>query len=578
MKQTDKDYHKLRSQLDQKERELYSIQRIGKALSSTLRLDELLSLIMKEITILMEADRSTLFLVDHASGEIWSKIALKAEVKEIRLPIGKGISGFVAETGDTINISDAYQDDRFDPATDSKTGYRTRSILCMPIWEPQTMDSGKKKILGVIQVLNKKDGVFTWDDESLMETLASQVAISIANSRLYYRLEKKFKEIDLLYDFEQLLSSVNELSDMLKKLLGKTVEHLQARTVIAIFPTEEGFCFAGADDKQRASVTVVNSVSLGMRSFLQNPSLELLIDCMPDLHEQLRIPDDLDLEKGARIFSTVHIDDEKSGILFAIGVQSGQMQRFEDERKMIELVGQKISRASELNSLRETLLKRERLSAIGQLMSTVVHDIRGPVNTIYGFVDLMRDVDTSIEERDDYGNIIRQEIQSLTNMIQEVLDFSKGKTSILPRKSSVTDVLRRFKPRLEQMCQKGNVDLRIEVNSDKLLHVDEEKIMRVFYNISKNGLEAMNFDGVFTVHVDDEDDMVSFHFIDNGSGIPFEIQDRLFDSFVTSGKEQGTGLGLAIVKKIVEEHHGHIDIDSSPGKGATFSIRLPVYK
>lgn len=577
MKQTEQDIHQLSAQLEQKERELYSIQRIGKALSSTLKLDELLSLIMKEITILMEADRSTLFLVDHATNEIWSKIALKAEVKEIRLPVGKGISGFVAETGDTINIEDAYQDDRFDPATDAKTGYRTRSILCMPIWEPQTIDSGKKKILGVIQVLNKKDGVFTWDDESLMETLASQVAISIANSQLYYRLEKKFKEIDLLYDFEQLLSSVHELSGMLKSLLSRTVEHLQARSVVTVFPTDDGFCFAGADDAQRTSVSIVTSMSLGLRNFLQNPTIERLQESMPELREQLRIPEDLDLEAGARIFSHVEIG-ENQGILFAVGVKSGEMQRFEDERKMIELVGQKISRASELNSLRETLLKRERLSAIGQLMSTVVHDIRGPVNTIYGFVDLMRDADASVDERAEYGTIIREEIQSLTNMIQEVLDFAKGKTSILPRKSSVVDILRRFKPRLEQMCQKGTIDLNIDVNSDQLLYVDEEKIMRVFYNISKNALEAMNFDGAFTLRVVNEDEMVVFSFIDNGPGIPLEIQDTLFDSFVTSGKEKGTGLGLAIVKKIIEEHHGRIDIDSGIGKGATFIIRLPVHK
>lgn len=103
---------RLEKALRGRERELYSIQRIGKALSSTLHLDELLNLIMQEITTLMDADRSSLFLVDHERKQIWSKIALKAEVKEIRLPLGKGISGHVAAAGETINIPDAYKDSR----------------------------------------------------------------------------------------------------------------------------------------------------------------------------------------------------------------------------------------------------------------------------------------------------------------------------------------------------------------------------------------------------------------------------------------------------------------------------------
>ncbi|HFB67979.1 MAG TPA: GAF domain-containing protein, partial [Calditrichae bacterium] len=193
MANTSTDVQQLQQALAQKEKEIYSIQRIGRALSSTLRLDELLKLIMQEITVLMDADRSTLFLVDKKRGEIWSKIALKAEVKEIRLPIGKGISGYVAQTGETINIPDAYNDPRFDPSTDKRTGYRTRSILCMPVWEP--MSGGKEReIMGVIQVLNKREGHFTEEDEALLETLASQVAISIANARLYQQLEKKYRE------------------------------------------------------------------------------------------------------------------------------------------------------------------------------------------------------------------------------------------------------------------------------------------------------------------------------------------------------------------------------------------------
>ncbi|MCB0306877.1 MAG: HAMP domain-containing histidine kinase, partial [Calditrichaeota bacterium] len=84
--------------------------------------------------------------------------------------------------------------------------------------------------------------------------------------------------------------------------------------------------------------------------------------------------------------------------------------------------------------------------------------------------------------------------------------------------------------------------------------------------------------GRFDFRVNDDGKVVTFHFSDSGPGIPREILDRLFDSFVTSGKESGTGLGLAIVKKIVDEHRGEIEIDSPAGAGATFRIKLPVMK
>ena len=570
-------FERLEKQLRQKEKELYSIQRIGKALSSTLNLDELLKLIMQEITTLMDADRSTLFIVDREKGEIWSKIALKAEVKEIRQTLGKGISGYVAETGKAINIPDAYQDNRFDPATDKRTGYRTRSILCMPVWNPQSAEESRE-IIGVIQVLNKHDGIFSEEDEALLESLSAQVAISIANARLYSRLEKKFREIDLLYDFEQMLNSVQELPKMLGRLLVHTLDHLEARWVLGYVPHEGKYFFFATDRQHRIYFESAASVSLGWMNFVQQPTLKTLVADWETFREYFRINGDLELNGQEAIFSPIPVEEDERGLLIALDVGVGKPQHYADEQKMLELVAQKVFRARELQHLRESLLKRERLSAIGQLMSTIVHDIRGPVNTIYGFVDLIEDETTSAGERKEYAGIIREEIQSAMNMITEVLDFAKGKTSILPRKSSVKNLVGRFKPRLQQMCQKNDTELTVSVDSAQLIYADEDKLTRVFYNITKNALEAMETGGRFDFRVNDDGKVVTFHFSDSGPGIPREILDRLFDSFVTSGKESGTGLGLAIVKKIVDEHRGEIEIDSPAGAGATFRIKLPVMK
>jgi signal transduction histidine kinase len=105
-----------------------------------------------------------------------------------------------------------------------------------------------------------------------------------------------------------------------------------------------------------------------------------------------------------------------------------------------------------------------------------------------------------------------------------------------------------------------------------MIYIDPEKISRVFMNIMKNALEAMDKGGKFSIVADQEGDYIVFKLSDTGKGIPPEIRDRLFDSFVTSGKEGGTGLGLAIVKKMIDQHKGKIEVDSEPGKGTTFKL------
>ena len=163
----------LKNQLERKINEMHSMQQIGKTLSSVLDRDRLLILIMEEVTRLMNAERGTLYIVDTEKGELWSKIAQKAEITEIRLKVGVGIAGHVAKTADIINIKDAYKDNRFDPTTDKKTGYRTNSILCMPILEPVKKKNQIGETIGVLQILNKKGGVFGGGRRSVNQSLFS---------------------------------------------------------------------------------------------------------------------------------------------------------------------------------------------------------------------------------------------------------------------------------------------------------------------------------------------------------------------------------------------------------------------
>jgi signal transduction histidine kinase len=158
--------------------QLQSLIEASKIVNSTLELEKLLVLILEAATKSIRADRGTLYLVDASRWELWSKIAQGDNMVEIRLPFGKGLAGHVAKTGETISIADAYNDPRFNPEIDKRSGYLTRNVLCMPLRDK------KGAIIGVFQLLNKQDGMFTTEDESFIEALSIHAAIAIENARM----------------------------------------------------------------------------------------------------------------------------------------------------------------------------------------------------------------------------------------------------------------------------------------------------------------------------------------------------------------------------------------------------------
>ena len=173
--------------LESRVEKLTALLEVGKAMASERNLDRLLQLILAEVTKVMGADRSSLFLVDKERNELWSKIAQGLEMRELRIRIGMGIAGYVAQAGKTVNIQDAYVDPRFNQETDQRTGYRTRTILCVP------MRNKLDDVIGVLQVLNKQDGVFTPEDEELLLALSSQAAVAVENAILYEDIQRLFE-------------------------------------------------------------------------------------------------------------------------------------------------------------------------------------------------------------------------------------------------------------------------------------------------------------------------------------------------------------------------------------------------
>jgi serine phosphatase RsbU (regulator of sigma subunit)/CRP-like cAMP-binding protein len=165
---------------------LQQIIEASKLINSALDLDELLKVILGIALKIVNSENGTVYLVDKKRREIWSKVFEASEPINIRLPLGKGIAGYVAATGDTLNIPDAYLDARFNPEVDKKTGYHTKTILCMP------MKNKDGEIVGVFQLFNKHHGTFSSEDENAIKALSVHAAIAIERARLYEEERNKF--------------------------------------------------------------------------------------------------------------------------------------------------------------------------------------------------------------------------------------------------------------------------------------------------------------------------------------------------------------------------------------------------
>jgi len=148
-------------------------------ITSEINLTPLLQKVICEVTRLLSAERSTLFLYDEQAGELWSKVGEGLGADKVRMRSDAGIAGHVFTTGEIVNIAHAYADLRFNPAIDKQTGFFTRSILCVPIINKHG------KTIGVTQVLNKMSGPFTAEDESRLKAFCAQVSIALENAKLF---------------------------------------------------------------------------------------------------------------------------------------------------------------------------------------------------------------------------------------------------------------------------------------------------------------------------------------------------------------------------------------------------------
>ena len=187
---------------------------VANRVSDTLSLDVLFTRLLEVVTASLDAERSSLFLHDAETGELFSRVMQGNAVGEVRFPVGQGIAGSVFTSGRGEIIPDAYADPRFNRWVDTETGYRTRNLLCVPI------RNNRNEVIGVTQALNKRTGEFDTEDQQALEALASQAAAALENARMFERVERSQREEALLLDVVSSITSEIKLDPLLEKILA----------------------------------------------------------------------------------------------------------------------------------------------------------------------------------------------------------------------------------------------------------------------------------------------------------------------------------------------------------------------
>jgi signal transduction histidine kinase len=230
---------------------------------------------------------------------------------------------------------------------------------------------------------------------------------------------------------------------------------------------------------------------------------------------------------------------------------------------------------AELKETQDELVRAERLSTVGKMASSIIHDIKSPLTVIKNYVKFLVRDDLTTEKRQQMARIVMNAIDNFTGMTQEILDYAHGESTLTLQPVNVGSFVESVCSFMETNFASRGIETQIALAFSDTLVMDAEKMRRVFYNIASNAYDAMEQGGTFTITNRVKDDYVEFHLKDTGPGIPEQIQDTLFEPFVSWGKKHGTGLGLAIARKIVEDHGGYIGLVSEDGQGVDFIIRLP---
>lgn len=235
-------------------------------------------------------------------------------------------------------------------------------------------------------------------------------------------------------------------------------------------------------------------------------------------------------------------------------------------------------RTAELQSAQQLLIRAEKLASIGRLSAGIAHEINNPLFPLrINLEHMLEDIDDNLPiQRNDVEETLKS-VERISRIVKRLLEFAGKDNSNQPdiEEMNLNAVIDNVISLSKKYLEHSHVNILIDLPALPLFYGSRDQIEQVFLNIIINAKAAMPTGGELTIRGWTENDMIVLEFTDSGTGIETNMIDKIFEPFVST-KEDGTGLGLFISYGIIENHHGTIDVRSEVGKGATFTVKLPV--
>ncbi len=569
-------------QLSSRFEEINALYDASVSLSSTSDTRTLLENILALAAKVTHATVGSVMLIGQSGEYLTIAAALGLEsqvVHEVRQPLGKSISGYVAQSGDPLLIENVEEDSRFKRKSGAR--YGNASLICVPL-------KVGANILGVINLSRKTDGgVFTEADLRLAIMFAAQAAVVINDARQFDEISRQLVEFRAIHDLTDKMKSVTSQKDMLAlvfKTLSKLIpleyciwlkndnctQTLKAVGAVGkeIEYSESGNIILGSE---KVSDPVIRGVSLDRIESSEREELEEYIaECLPRIGLGCEPSDAFMVAPVSRDGSVTY--------LFCFG--TSYLDRYNrHERSLADII---VSQSASLYEKEKAMLNASRLLTMGNMISEISHDLRKPLTAIKGSIGLLRKEigESASEDSAQLIRLIEEESHRLNELVSELVDFSK------PHKyeAEKTDLRRLVVRALELVApdlEKHNITTKFSfADTDWEVIVNKNQVFEVLLNLMMNAVDAMSDGGELTVSgkIDRPDfkntDYLALSVSDTGTGIKKQNLAKLFDRYFTT-KETGTGLGLAVVERIMSAHNGTITVESEEGVGAEFTLYFP---
>jgi signal transduction histidine kinase len=561
---------------------LQLLYQVSNVIHSTLDPQEALQLILREAVRIMRASSGSVVMINPTSGllEIQTSTGLPKNAPDVKLRVGQGITGWVAQTGDPACIGDVRKDSRY-----VRLRREVRAELAVPL-------EVRGEIRGVLNVDSDRVDAFTIADQELLQELALQAARVIQNTWLYEQLRLKTRLLETLVSVSQTINSALNVNEALQVITGEACKLMEANT-----------CSLLMVDDAHENLTLRASFGAGP-AYINKPPLSLE-ESFAGIVVRRKKPLQLDNVQTSARYQNIEIARKEklfallsAPLLFggeAIGVLNvykGKPYIFSNEEihilsALAELSAIAIEKArlyERVVDVEEQLRQNEKLSALGLLAAEVAHEIRNPLTVmkmLYHSLDL-RFPTGDPRVKDDV--ILREKMEHLNKFVEQILDFARSTEPVLTAlnlNQLVDDLglLTRHKLRNQQI----QFVRKLEPNIPPVMG-DATQLSQAFLNLTLNAVEAMPHGGTLTIssriarapRSSKAPTHVILEFTDTGHGMSEAQRERAFTAVLSTTKKKGTGLGLAIVARVVETHRGKIKIRSTPGKGTCVAITFPV--